>query len=222
MSAAIPEQFPIFPLPNVVMFPDVLLPLHIFEPRYRAMMAAALAGERVIGMVLLRPGADAAAKTAPIFEVGCAGVIGDCERRSDGRYNLVLRGERRFRIVEERATDAAYRIVRAELLEDPAPDELGAPVRNALLAERERLEALVVELAAASAPVSVDQVRAQVRTLDPIALVHALAFAIDCAPLEKQGLLEARDPLERCRLLIQLFEFRRAEMRLPRAPRILN
>jgi Lon protease-like protein len=222
MSATIPEQFPIFPLPNVVLFPDVLLPLHIFEARYRAMTADALTAERVIGMVLLRPGADAAAKDAPIFEVGCAGVIGECERRSDGRYNLVLRGERRFRIVEERATVAAYRVVRARLLEDPSQEDLAAPMRGALLRERDRLEALVLELAAASAPGSVDQVRAQVRALDPIALVHALAFAIDCAPLEKQGLLEARDPLERCRLLIQLFEFRRAEMRFPQGPRILN
>src|SRR5215813_3498756 len=96
-----PTRFPIFPLPNVVLFPGTYLPLHIFEPRYRAMIDAALAGTPVIGMILLRPDADAMAARAPIFDVGCAGRIVEHRRLPDGRFHLVLAGERRFRIARE-------------------------------------------------------------------------------------------------------------------------
>src|SRR5258708_21493686 len=93
---------PLSPLPNVSPFPKVLLPLPIFEPRYREMVADALAGDRMIGMVLLRPGWDHDYEGRPaIYPVGCSGVLTHNERLPDGRYNLVLRGIERFRIVEE-------------------------------------------------------------------------------------------------------------------------
>src|SRR4249919_2047953 len=96
------ELLPIFPLPNVVLFPGVFLPLHIFEPRYREMVADALAGDRVIGMVLLRPGYEHDYDGHPsVYSVGCSGVITHCERLTDGRYNLILRGLERFRILDE-------------------------------------------------------------------------------------------------------------------------
>src|SRR5438876_645259 len=96
------DLLPLFPLPNVVLFPNVFLPLHIFEPRYRAMVADALASDRMIGMVLLKPGWEAEYEgRPPIYPIGCSGVITHVERLKDGRYNLVLRGVERFRILQE-------------------------------------------------------------------------------------------------------------------------
>ena len=89
------DLLPLFPLPNVVLFPNVFLPLHIFEPRYRAMVADAIAGDRMIGMVLLRPGWEHDYEgRPPVFAVGCSGVITHVEQLADGRYNIVLRGSR--------------------------------------------------------------------------------------------------------------------------------
>jgi len=93
---------PIFPLPNVVLFPNVFLPLHIFEPRYREMVADAVANDRLIGMVLLRPGWEHDyEKQPPVYPIGCSGVMTHVEQLADGRYNIVLRGIDRFRILEE-------------------------------------------------------------------------------------------------------------------------
>src|SRR5262245_38736192 len=95
----LPPQIPIFPLPNVVLFPGVFLPLHIFEPRYRQMVADALDADRIIGMVLLRPGWESDYEgRPPIFETGCAGLISHIERLADGRYNLILKGFEKFRV----------------------------------------------------------------------------------------------------------------------------
>ena len=97
-----PSTLPLFPLPNVVLFPGVFLPLHIFEARYRAMTEDALAGDRMIGMALLKPGFDAEYEgRPPIYPVGCVGLITHAERLPDGRFNIVLQGVERFRVVDE-------------------------------------------------------------------------------------------------------------------------
>src|SRR5436190_22366215 len=96
------ELLPLFPLPTVVLFPNVFLPLHVFEPRYREMVADAISGDRVIGMVLLRPGWERDYEgRPPVYPIGCSGVITHSEKLADGRYNIILRGVERFRIVEE-------------------------------------------------------------------------------------------------------------------------
>src|SRR5919109_2536780 len=96
------DLLPIFPLPNVVLFPNVFLPLHVFEPRYREMVADAVSSDRLIGMVLLRPGWEHDYEgRPPVYSVGCSGVITHVERLPDGRYNIVLRGLERFRILAE-------------------------------------------------------------------------------------------------------------------------
>ena len=96
------DLLPIFPLPNVVLFPNVFLPLHIFEPRYREMVADALKSDRLIGMVLLRPGWQGDYEGRPaVYPIGCSGVITHVDQLADGRYNIVLRGVQRFRILEE-------------------------------------------------------------------------------------------------------------------------
>src|SRR3954464_12844103 len=98
----LPATIPLFPLPSVVLFPNVCLPLHIFEPRYREMVADALDGDRMIGMVLLRPGWERDyERRPPIFPIGGSGLLTHKEKLPEGRYNLVLRGIERFRIVEE-------------------------------------------------------------------------------------------------------------------------
>src|SRR5947209_1146443 len=96
------DLLPLFPLPNVVLFPNVFLPLHIFEPRYREMIADALASDRLIGMVLLKPGWEREYEGRPaVYPIGCSGVMTHAEPLADGRYNIALRGVERFRIVEE-------------------------------------------------------------------------------------------------------------------------
>jgi Lon protease-like protein len=112
----LPPTIPLFPLPNVVLFPGVFLPLHVFEERYRALTRDALSGDRIIGMTLLRPGFEGDYHgRPPMYPVGCAGVISHSDRLPDGRYNIVLHGLSKFRIVEE-MTDGEYRRARVEPL----------------------------------------------------------------------------------------------------------
>lgn len=120
MSAAfdnIPECVPVFPLPEVVLFPRQVLPLHIFEPRYLAMTADALAGEPYIAIGLLKPGYEQQYFThqAPIHETVGVGQIVASEKVEDGKYNILLRGIGRARIIEE-YPDRPYRLARIEVL----------------------------------------------------------------------------------------------------------
>src|SRR5688572_30118346 len=136
----LPPTIPIFPLPNVVLFPNVFLPLHIFEPRYRRMVDDALNGDRIIGMVLLRAGWERDYDgRPPVYHVGCAGVITHAERLADGRFNIVLRGMEKFRITGE-DTSTSYRLAHVEPVPEPSADS----VREEMRVERRRLEALLV------------------------------------------------------------------------------
>ncbi len=218
----LPTRFPIFPLPNVVLFPDVRLPLHVFEPRYRELTRAALAGDRVIGMVLLEPGADASETRAPIFETGCAGRIVEHQAFDDGRFLVVLEGERRFRIDTEERGDRSYRMVQAELLDDPPFDALPEAMRLALTRERAGLEERMLALVSERDPDAARVLSQRMCALDPVQLLHALSFGIDRPPIEKQSLLETSDPLTRAELLTRLFEFRDAESHLSFAPKNVN
>ena len=138
----LPPEIPIFPLPNVVLFPTALLPLHIFEPRYRAMVADALESERLIGMVMLRPGWEPRYEEAPdVYPIGCAGFITHADRLPDGRFNIMLRGLEKFRIVGERPAREGgerYRMARVESIVE-RPSGVTAASRDARL----RLERLL-------------------------------------------------------------------------------
>ena len=126
----LPSEIPIFPLPNVVLFPSALLPLHIFEPRYRAMVTDALEGERLIGMVMLRPGWEPHYEQAPdVYPVGCAGFITHADRLPDGRYNIMLRGLEKFRIADERPAGRGRRTLprRAHRARSTKPNRARAP-----------------------------------------------------------------------------------------------
>ena len=115
----------LFPLPNLVFFPQVMQPLHIFEPRYRQMTADALEGDRLIALVLPRPGWDKDYAGNPaIHSVACLGRILAEQKLDDGRYNILLRGVARIRIIEEIACQTLYRAAHCEILHElPIADE---------------------------------------------------------------------------------------------------
>ena len=117
-----PLTLPIFPLPDVTFFPHTLLPLHVFEARYRAMVMDALARDRRLAVVRLRPGFEAVYAGKPaVHAVAGAGEIVSWERLATGRYNILVKGEWRIRIESERPSDTLYRIVTAQRLDDVAP-----------------------------------------------------------------------------------------------------
>jgi Lon protease-like protein len=195
----LPTEIPLFPLPNVVLFPSALLPLHIFEPRYRAMVTDALDGERLIGMVMLRPGWEANYEGTPaVYPIGCAGFITHAERLSDGRFNIMLRGLEKFRILGERpARDGGerYRVARVDAIRE-APSGTTPATRDA----RHRLEKLLARKLQKS---DHDFIPKDVPDAD---LVNAIAQHLE--PLEKQALLECNSLLERCEVLVELLEMR--------------
>lgn len=118
-----PLVVPIFPLPDVTFFPHTLLPLHVFEPRYRAMVMDVLARDRRLAVVKLQPGFDDVTYLGKpaVHPVAGAGEIVSWERLATGRYNILLKGEWRIRIEGERPSDTLYRIATAQKLEDVAP-----------------------------------------------------------------------------------------------------
>lgn len=195
----LPPTLPLFPLPNVVLFPNVFLPLHVFEPRYRAMTADALEGDRIIGMVLLRPGYEANYEgRPPIFDVGCAGVITHAQPLGEGRYDIVLRGIEKFRVTSEDESKP-YRIGVVDAIPESVPADEAQPLRH----QRQRLEAV---LAAA-----IERVRSEPKFPPSVPdedLVNALAQYLDLEILERQALLERNGVLARCRALIDLLEMK--------------
>ena len=195
----LPPTIPLFPLPNAVLFPNVFLPLHIFEPRYRTMVDDALRGDRIVGMVLLRPGWESDYEGRPsIYPIGCAGVITHAERLSDGRFNIVLRGMEKFRVHAEDAT-RPYRLAHVESIEEPD----AAGFREVMRGERRRLEALLVPQP--EGPHTDHRVPSSMADED---LVNALAQYLEFDPVEKQALLERHGVLDRCRSLIELLEMK--------------
>ncbi|MBI4391572.1 MAG: LON peptidase substrate-binding domain-containing protein [candidate division NC10 bacterium] len=115
---------PLFPLPDTVFFPHTLLPLHVFEPRYREMVADCLAGERRMAVVRLLPGWEQDYDgRPPIHTLAGAGEVVQAERLPDGRYNILLQGFARVLIEEEQPPARAYRVARCRPLEDRLPPE---------------------------------------------------------------------------------------------------
>ena len=195
----LPPTIPIFPLPNAVLFPNVFMPLHIFEPRYRAMVADALAGDRIIGMALLKPGFETDYEgRPPVYAIGCAGVVTHSEALADGRYNIVLRGLEKFRITGEDRSKP-YRLAHVE----PVAETVAETDRDLLRKNRLRLEAL---LAAA-----IERGGRDPKFPPAVAdedLVNALAQYLALEPLERQALLERDGILARCHALIELLEIK--------------
>ena len=200
----IPSVIPLFPLPNVVFFPRTYLPLHVFEPRYRHMVRDAASSHRMIGMVLLKEGWESDYEgRPPIFPVGAVGRMVAVQNLSDGRFNVLLQGLRRFEIQDEVGVES-YRQGRVEVkdfapLEAKLPPELRADilkiVGNFLLSQEDGT-ALANFLK---------------QPVDDEALVHNLSFGLEFTPLEKQFLLEADTVVQQARRLLDLLQFKRYE-----------
>ena len=183
----------IFPLTGALLYPGLQLPLHIFEPRYRAMVTDALARDRRIGMIQpQRP-----EEGAPLFNVGCIGKITDVEALEDGRFNLMLQGESRFRVLRELDVITPFRQVEAELLADPAHQAL-SPVERASFEREARRFA-----DAQGYRVDWDAVT----KLDDNSLIDGVSQIAPFDAAAKQALLEAPDLAARCELLVQLMQF---------------
>jgi Lon protease-like protein len=190
-------RVPVFPLAGALLFPRSQLPLHIFEPRYRAMARDAMAGDRLIAMVQPKDHME----PPGLFEIGCLGRIGTCEELDDGRFNLVLDGLSRFRIAREAEVDTLYRQIDADrsgFVED----------EDAILGLAQRAE---VEREARRYADALGYMVEweQVSRLDDEMLVNGIA---QIAPLDvgsKQALLEASDLADRADLLVQFMQFQR-------------
>lgn len=186
-------RFPIFPLPGAILFPGLQLPLHIFEPRYRDLVGSALAKDRLIGMIQPQSSKD----RAPLYEIGCLGRIGDVEALEDGRYNIVLDGEARFRVLRELDVTTTFRQVEGELIEDPEDETLSSVERAGFEFEARRF--------ADMQGYSVDW--ESVSRLDDETLINGVSQIAPFDPASKQALLEAPDLRQRCELMIQLMQF---------------
>ena len=201
------DLLPLFPLPNVVLFPNVFLPLHIFEPRFREMVADALDGDRLIGMVLLRPGWERDDEgRPPVYPIGCSGLITHFERLADGRFNIVLRGVERFRIVNEDHSRNYRRAVIEPLTECGLTDVDRDSIRN----QRAKLEALLSP--------AIGTAESDPRTTAALSdedLVNALAQYLALEPLEKQALLERQGLRSRAESLVELLEMKIIIARTP-------
>jgi|SRR5437764_7642583 len=205
------DLLPLFPLPNVVLFPNVFLPLHVFEARYRDMVADAVAGDRMIGMVLLKPGWQQDYEgRPPVYPIGCSGVMTHVERLANGRYNIVLRGVERFRIVREDHA-LAYRRASIERLADEAIDPAG---RAAIRSQRAKLEAMLAP--SADPPAAGPRIPSAMSDED---LINALAQYLDLEALEKQALLEQGGLRARADALVELLEMK---MMMAKAPGLSN
>ena len=196
----VPRVIPLFPLPDVALFPRVSVPLHIFEPRYRKMVADALAGDKTIGMVLLRPGWESDYHGRPaVFGTGCAGRIESFESLADGKYNIVLRGVSRFRVVEEHAGEP-YRLATVEPrpeVDDAAPADLEAARRRILAAIGKAADGPAVMVLNADLPHAV--------------FVDALSQSLPLAALERQSLLDCDTVSARYARLLEILDFRLME-----------
>jgi len=203
--AELPSLIPIFPLPNVVLFPQVMLPLHIFEPRYRKMVRDTEAkSPPLIGMALLRGNWQEQYEGNPeVFSVGCAGEMVRVAPLPDGRFNILLQGMRRYHIQEEIFTEG-YRQARVEW-DPPLKEDIDAGRRQELrqlldryLKKNEHVQKFLSD-----------------PSIDDDFFVNFFAFHLDFLPIEKQSLLEVQPLVERADRLRDILDFKLTETGLP-------
>jgi Lon protease-like protein len=192
----------LFPLPNLVLFPSVVQPLHIFEPRYRELTTDALAGDRLIALALLKPGwEEYYHKDPPLFPIVCLGRIFQEERTTDGRYNLLLHGLCRARILEEIPTGHLYRIAQVEVLEE-GPDPSGKEGRDLRLKLGKQMERWL-----GAQQTALDQMEKLLKSkLSLGRLCDIFAFALPFGSELKHGLLAETDPARRADQLLTLLD----------------
>lgn len=189
------QRISLFPLAGALLFPGMQLPLHIFEPRYRALVSDALARDRMIGMIQPREDGE----SPVLYDIGCLGRIGEFEALEGGRYNIVLTGIARFRLLRELEVATPFRQVEADLFEEEVDDggALAPVVRSALERESRRFAdrlGYVVDWTAVS-------------RLDDAALVNGIAQIAPFDVASKQSLLETASLADRAEQTMQLMQF---------------
>ena len=192
------QELLIFPLPNVVFFPRTVLPLHIFEPRYRQMVADALEGNRQIGMALLQPGGGGTKDEKPkVFNVGGMGLITQHEHLEEGRYNILLSGRHRYRIVEF-VRETPYRVARVELLQEvlPSSQEMNEISTQLVLGFRELNEANTQPGLEADV----------IEKLDFPTLVNSVCSSLNFSVFDQQQLLEMNSVKARATSILDILE----------------
>ncbi len=199
-AVRIPDVIPVFGLPTVVFFPRTYLPLHVFEPRYREMVADVAKEGQCIGMALLREGWEAGYYgNPPVYPIGCVGRLLHVEMLSDGRSNILLRGLERFEI-EEECEDRAYRRARIVLKPLSGDRMLEPAVRAALLAQLQRY--------VGGRDNSHVWQEFLGQGVSDESLVHTISSHLDCTPLERQFLLEADTLAQQARRVMDLIHFK--------------
>ncbi|MEO8723362.1 MAG: LON peptidase substrate-binding domain-containing protein [Sphingobium sp.] len=188
------QRISIFPLAGAILFPGMQLPLHIFEPRYKALVSDALARDRLIGMVQPREVADYPA----LYSMGCLGRIAEFEALDDGQYNIMLTGVARFRILRELDVTTPFRQVEGELEGAGDPNDVLSSIARASLERESRRFAerlgYIVDWTAVS-------------RLDDASLVNGIAQVAPFDVASKQALLEAPTLVDRTEQTIQLMQF---------------
>jgi Lon protease-like protein len=195
-TITLPDQVPVMPLPGALLFPHALLPLHIFEPRYRTMLEHALREHRMFSVALVKPQRAQWNSTDDFFDVAGVGLIRACVGRGDGTSNLILQGLRRVRFTGFEQS-APFPLARIEPLESDSVSTV----------ETEALGAKVIELysklkrAGRQLPEKVDAYLSHLNDMEMLADLMAATFVND--PLRRQQLLEELSLNRRLRLLIQ-------------------
>jgi ATP-dependent Lon protease len=202
-----PEDFSnpvrLFPLPNIVLFPGVIQALHLFEPRYRQMMDDAMATDQLITMALVKPGPDNVSMPVPdIFPTVCVGKVVTQVKLDDGRYNLLLAGVKRAKVMQEVSSDLPYRQAKVEIVDD------------FLAAEPEEMDALRNSVVKGFRELSSVQDHIDVETLDHLVdrdvglsqLVDLICYASGASAIAQQKALGMSDVAKRCRFVISLLE----------------
>jgi Lon protease-like protein len=195
----IPNEISIFPLANAVFFPNTVLPLNIFEPRYKKMIEDALASNKIIGMIQTRENNNP--KKPAVFSVGCLGKIENHAKTADGRYLINLKGLIRFRILDEAETNLPYRKFRVsydEFLEDLEKIKFNDKINVLQLIDKARKLFKIHQL-------STDW--KIVEKIEPDQLINSLSMICPFSVSEKQGLLEAKTLIERSLLINQIINF---------------
>jgi hypothetical protein len=187
----------IFPLPGALLFPGMHLPLHVFEPRYRAMISDAMARDRRLGMIQPRAMPANGGDRPALYDIGCVGRIAEIEMLDDGRANLVLEGVALFRLGRELEVTTLFRQVEAELLPNPEDETLSLGSRASLEMEARRF--------AEKQGYAVDW--EAVARLDDQSLVNGIAQIAPFDVAAKQALLEADGIVPRADLIVQLMQF---------------
>ncbi len=191
------RRLAVFPLGGALLFPGLHLPLHIFEPRYRALIGEALVKDRMIGMIQPRPSSPKD-WAPPLYEMGCVGRIAEVEALDDGRYNILLEGVARFRILSELEVNTPFRQIEADVEDVRTDSDVLAAV------ERAAVERAAREFCAAQG-YAVDW--ASVTALDDQMFINGIAQVAPFDNASKQALLEADSLQERAHLAIELMRF---------------